>query len=267
MTGDFKLPEDLDPETVLICTSCRAEYSNRFVGTFCIDCEGQLMARDGTLVFPEADELEKAGASAADLVPFEILESFETNNPYLERLFDHELYGQIPQSCLGILSELSSFDPEEKLLGALRVRHGQREAGFLMITTHFLRYVKAGRLFTVLKHDEFWPLSYDIETEGTLGPGVIRTVTGHQFQIWGMKAKKFRDFYHLAQLAFSWQATEAETQRVALHDAAALATVASVAPASGSGSLAAELASLAELRDQGVLSEDEFAAAKRKLLA
>lgn len=304
---EFQVPDDLDPETTLICTSCRTEYTSRYQATVCSDCGGSLMALDGTLLEPtelayckdcarpfeggsgpfcgecsarrlgltdvsseERDRFypEGAGSGAASASGYgqQIMRPFDTDNPYMNRLFAHELFGRVPEGCRDVLSELSTAHPDELLVTAMRVRHGQGEGGFLMVTTHFLRYVKAGRVVTFLKKDELWPLDVGIEAEGMLGPGVIRTESGHQFQIWGVKAKKFVEFVRLAQLALSWDANEDASDRQMLHDAAAMATVTTASAPGGGGGLAAELAELARLRDAGVLSDEEFAAAKRKLL-
>ena len=304
---DFQIPNDLDPETVLICTSCRMEYTARYQATSCVDCGGQLITVGGKLVeigeiaicegcsrpfaegsssycadcitrrpgvanpSPEGHQRDGAGrahlVSAADHLRDPVtLERFATDNPYLQRLFSHELYGRVPEASRELLTTLTTAHPDERFLTAMRVRHGQGEGGFLMITTHFLRYVKAGRLVTILKKDEYWPLDWDIEAEGTLGPGVIRTATGHQFQLWGTKAQRFLEFYRLAQLAMHWTASADATDRQALHDAAAIATVTTAAASHAPVSLAGEIAELGRLRDQDLLSDEEFTAAKQKLL-
>ena len=303
---EFQVPDDLDPETTLICTSCHMEYTSRYQAAVCSECGGTLMGLDGTLVEPaelaycrdcarpfnggsgpfcsecsarrlgltdvSSDDRDRfypehSGAGAGmEYAPGHVMRPFDTDNPYMNRLFAHELFGRVPEACRYVLNELQTAHPDELLVTAIRVRHGQGEGGFLIVTTHFLRYVKAGRIVTFLKKDELWPLDVGIEAEGLLGPGVIRTQTGHQFQIWGVKAKKFVEFFRLAQLALSWDANEDATEREMLHDAAAIATVTTASAAPAAGGLAAELAELGRLRDAGVLSDDEFAAAKRKLL-
>lgn len=236
------------------------------------DSSNELEGWDGSESGPQPPDYFLEGGRPGGVVPeggavegYEsVLERFDTENPFLLRLFDHELYGQVPDGCRGLLEQLTTSYPDEKYLTAIRVRHG-RQNGYLMITTRFMRYVRAERLMSFMyeKKDEMWSLEYDITAEGR-ALGVIETSTGHLFQIWGLKAKKFTEFHRLAQHSLAWEAEREVGERHSLRDAAA-ATALGQQPASH-GSLAAELAELAQLRNDGVLSEEEFAAAKRKLL-
>ena len=61
-------------------------------------------------------------------------------------------------------------------------------------------------------------------------------------------------------------AANAVAQQQAAMGVAAQQAAAAPAPAAGGTDLVAELQKLATLRDQGILSDDEFAAAKAKLL-
>jgi len=61
-------------------------------------------------------------------------------------------------------------------------------------------------------------------------------------------------------------AQQAVAQQQAAQAAAAPAPAPAAAPAAGGTDLVAELQKLGALRDQGILSDDEFAAAKAKLL-
>ena len=61
-------------------------------------------------------------------------------------------------------------------------------------------------------------------------------------------------------------AQQAVAQQQAAQAAAAPASAPAAAPAAGGTDLVAELQKLGALRDQGILSDDEFAAAKAKLL-
>jgi hypothetical protein len=61
-------------------------------------------------------------------------------------------------------------------------------------------------------------------------------------------------------------AQQAVAQQQAAQQAAAPAPAPAAAPAAGGTDLVAELQKLGALRDQGILSDDEFAAAKAKLL-
>ena len=62
------------------------------------------------------------------------------------------------------------------------------------------------------------------------------------------------------------QIDAAAQQAVAQQQAAQAAAAPAAAPAAGGTDLVAELQKLGALRDQGILSDDEFAAAKAKLL-
>ena len=62
------------------------------------------------------------------------------------------------------------------------------------------------------------------------------------------------------------QMDAAAQQAVAQQQAAQAAAAPAAAPAAGGTDLVAELQKLGALRDQGILSDDEFAAAKAKLL-
>jgi Short C-terminal domain len=199
--------------------------------------------------------LETAESSA-------VLERFDTDNPYLQRLFAHESFGVVPNGCGALLEEIETRAPDEQLVSAMKVRHGMAEGGVLMVTTHWLRYVKQGRLFTVIDNDEFWPLDGGLELEANLGGRpLFRTPDGHQFQVFPTipivsrrQAKGFLAIYKLTALA-----------SVHLQGQIEDAALAGMAAADGAGT-AAEIKELVALRDSGALSESEFEAAKARLL-
>jgi hypothetical protein len=198
-----------------------------------------------------------------------VAESFETDNPYLRKLFAHEMFGEVPNGSGELLSGVSTHVPDEKLVSAIKVRHGMTEGGLLMVTTHWLRYVKQGRLVTVISNDEFWSFEYGLELSAPLGGRpVFRTVDGHQFQVFPTvpvvsrrQAKSFHEIYKLAALAGSHFQAERGEAAVEAAEAAAEAQVASA----GQG-IAAEIRELTELRDAGAITEAEFGTAKRRLL-
>ena len=155
-----------------------------------------------------------------EVILIEVLRRAKTENPYLERAFAHPAFGSVPSGCLEQLDSISTVHPDEKVLTAMRVNHGIGEQGFLILTTHFLRYIKAGRLITVLKKNDFWSLDSRVTLEGSPILGVICTASGDNFQAQGRSrknAKEFFELYELAALSLQWT----ETQRRDLHDAAA----------------------------------------------
>lgn len=177
------------------------------------------------------------------------LGTFETNNPWLKKVFAMSAYGQAPVKAVELLREVSP-DREERIITALRVRHGGMRRGYLIATTTCLRWVQTlpGR------SDDYWGYDYKIEIAGGMGQGgVIRTPEGHQFQArWG-KVKQFRELYNAMQHAAAWDAEhQPQPTPVVVQNAAGLSD---------------ELEKLAALRAQGVLSDEEFQDAKRKLLS
>jgi hypothetical protein len=190
--------------------------------------------------------------------PDRVLQRFETSNPYLQRLFAHELFGVVPGGCDGLLENIETAAPDERLITAMRVRHGLAEGGVLMITTYWLRYVKQGRVITVIANDEFWPLDGSLDLEASLGGRpVFRTPEGKQFQVFPTipvvsrkQAKGFLAIYKLTALAHLHLDRETDE----------------AASAVGASGTAAEIKELVALRDSGALSEPEFAAAKARLL-
>jgi len=192
-----------------------------------------------------------------------VLTPFETNNPYLERLFGHAGFGIFPEGSPQLLAGLSTRAPKEKLIAGLRVNHGMRELGVLMVTTNWLRYVKKGLLVTLTAADELWPLDGSLQMVDGIS-SIFRTADGNQFQPRSVvpiaarkQAKAFLDVYKLTALAQSHAEQEAEDAERAAHRGAANA---------GGGSTVEGLKDLVALKESGHLSDEEFAAAKVRLL-
>jgi Short C-terminal domain len=194
-----------------------------------------------------------ADAPAPDLEEVEqetVLERFETPNPWLQKLFNMPHYGTVPAVALGLLREVSP-DHEERLLAAVKCEHGRLRRGYLLATTKCLRWV---RTFPN-RGDDTWGYEYKLDYKGI---SVIKAVlilgTGDQFQTYKARAKPFAAMYNVILEANAWEAGHADEQL-------ALA-VTTPAP-----SLADKLRELAALHQQGVLTPEEFAAAKQKLMA
>jgi hypothetical protein len=197
-------------------------------------------------------------------VPDGVLQPFATDNPYLQRLFGHEAYGVVPDGCGELLRRLQTAAPDEQLVTALRVRHGIAESGILMVTTHWLRYVKQGRIFTAIANDEFWPLDGSFTLEANLGSSpLFRTAEGHQFQVLPAipfvsrrQAKAFLEVYKLTALATAHAQAEFGER----------SSQSSEAPRQSTGTVD-QIRELAALRQAGALSEAEFEKAKARVLA
>jgi hypothetical protein len=174
---------------------------------------------------------------------------FETDNPWLKKVFAMSTYGQAPAKAIELLHEVSP-DQEERIITALRVKHGSYRRGYLIATTSCLRYVQTlpGR------SENYWGYDYKLEIAGGMGQGgVIRTQEGEQFQArWG-KVKQFRELYNTMQHAAAWDAE---------HKPQPTPVVVQNAPG-----LSDELEKLAALHAQGVLNDEEFQDAKQKLLS
>lgn len=204
-------------------------------------------------------DFEEPDGTDTDVAYDRVHEPFETDNPFLQRVFEHKMYGGFPDRCLAMLDALPTVGPDEQLMASLKVRHGQYQRGYLLITTDFLRYVRAGVGGALLTTDEFWSLDDPIEFNAFGEMASLVTTSGDQFQVrsrW--KAKAFRDLYHLLQSAIQWEDSQAEEVHEAAHHGAVSGPF---------GGIAEELGKLGHLRDQGILSEEEFVAAKKKLLS
>jgi hypothetical protein len=205
------------------------------------------------------DAAEAAGISETS--NSRVLQPFDTDNPYLQKLFAHPSFGVFPTGCIEQLAGIENVAGDEQLVTGLRVGHGLMEAGSLMVTTHFMRYAKKGRLSASTKN-EFWPLGTGLQVDADLGsPSTLLLETGHQFQVGRIpivsrrQAKGFFDVYKL--VAGAGDHINGELHTAALEGMAG----------SGSTGPAAEIKELVALRDSGDLSQEEFEAAKARLLS
>lgn len=182
-----------------------------------------------------------------------VLAPFETPNPWLQKLFSMPAYGTVPTAAIGLLREVSP-DPDESLLAAVKTEHGRFRRGYLLATTKWLRWI---RTFPTREHD-MWDYGNKVEYKGmTLTKALLRLSSGDQFQTWRTRAKPFAQMYGVIQQAMMWEAAHAKQM------AAEAVAVSAPAPIS----LAEELQKLAEMHHRGVLTPEEFAAAKQKLMA
>jgi hypothetical protein len=204
------------------------------------------------------DTAEAAGAVESS--NSRVLQPFESDNPYLQRLFAHPSFGVFPKGCIEQLIGIDNVAGDELLVTGLHVGHGLMEGGSLMVTTHFMRYAKKGRLSASTKN-EFWPLGTGMQVSADLGnPSTLLLETGHQFQVGRIpivsrrQANGFFDVYKLVVGAGG-------------HIHGELETAALEGMADSAGGTAAEIKELVALRDAGDLSQQEFEAAKARLLS
>jgi hypothetical protein len=221
-----------------------------------------------------------APSATIDVALPAVLRRFDTDNPFLQRLFAHELFGVVPDRSGELFRKLETVGPEEMLISGLTVRHGLAQGGVLLVTTHWLRYIKRGVLFTAIPDDDFWPLDGSLELHQPPGESpLFRTPDGNQFQIFPSiplvsrkQTKSFFGIYKLAALAihhFSQEKEEAALEGMAASRSSTStststrsARTASPQPSGG----VADLKELVAMRDAGDLTPAEFDTAKARLL-
>lgn len=194
-----------------------------------------------------SDHIAEGGIE--DVEPESVVEPFETENPWLQKLFSMPSYGRVPTEAIALLRELTP-DPDEQLLAAVKCEHGRMRRGYLLATTKALRWV---RTFPNRAEDS-WGYNYKLDYKGLgLTKAVLILGDVEQFQTYKTRAKPFAAMYGVIQEAMAWG--EAHAHETVM-DAVTAQPV----------SLATELRDLASLHTQGILSDDEFAAAKQKLM-
>lgn len=204
--------------------------------------KGAFMSNEGEVREQELDEVEQES----------ILEPFDTPNPWLQKLFGMADYGKAPTVAIGLLSEVSP-DRDERLLAAVKCEHGRLRRGYLLATTKALRWI---RTFPSRAQDS-WGYDYKLDYKGiSITKAVLILGTGDQFQTYRTRAKPFAAMYNVIQEAMAWEAAHANEMVL---DAVAT-------PAAPSASLAEELQKLAALHEQGILTSEEFASAKQRLV-
>jgi hypothetical protein len=221
-----------------------------------------------------------ASSATLDIARPAVLRRFDTDNHFLQRLFAHELFGVVPDRSGELFRKLETVGPEEMLISGLTVRHGLAQGGVLLVTTHWLRYIKRGVVFTAIPDDDFWPLDGSLELHQPPGDSpLFRTPDGNQFQIFPAipivsrkQTKSFFGIYKLAALAIHHFGQEKE--EAALEGMAASRSSTSTSTTTRSARTAsprpsggvADLKDLVAMRDAGDLTPAEFDAAKARLL-
>jgi hypothetical protein len=178
------------------------------------------------------------------------LEPFETPNPWLQKLFAMPSYGTVPAVAVGLLREVSP-DRDERLLAAVKCEHGRMRRGYLLATTKSLRWI---RTFPS-RGEDTWGYEYKLDYKGMgITKAVLVLGTGDQFQTYRTRGKPFAMMYNVIVEAMAWEAA---------HATEAVLDAVTSPPAS----LTDEIQKLASMHQQGVLTDEEFAAAKQKLMA
>jgi len=185
-----------------------------------------------------------------------ILQPFETDNPYLLKLFAHRAFRAFPPGTPELLTSLDTVADDEQLVAGVRVGRSLMEKGTLMVTTHWLRYASKGRR----AKDGFWDLDGSLTIKTDLGYPPGYRVAGNSFggnrtPLAGRReANDFGEIYALVVGA-------GDHIRQELHTAA-LEGMAS----RDAGGTVTEFKELVALRDSGDLSQSEFEAAKARVL-
>ena len=244
------------PEVRYECGGCGSEWTAAFQGANCPDCGDRLKDIQSGLLLEESTTSESIedwdGGDTDDDV---VISAFETSNPWLRKLFGLPEFGRAPGIALGLLRSASP-DPEERLLGAIKCGHGITSRGYLIATTHFLRWIQT----LPIRDDDFWSYENALQVSGN----VITTSDGMNFQVGfgnlglGSHARKFAALYRAIQQAKAWEADHAQANTPASQNAPS---------ASGPVDLADQLEKIARLHDGGVLTDEEFAQAKKRLLS
>lgn len=237
-----------------VCDQCGSEWTRAIPGGQCLDC-GNLLTdvSTGLKTTPEASD---AASLAWDIDDEddeddddELLTAFDTNNPYLQKLFSMKEYGQAPGMALSLLREVSP-DPEEEFLTAIKCKHGALNRGYLMVTTDYIRWIQV----FPRRQDDFWTYNDVLDVEH----GVISTSDGNLFQTSRGRARKFAALYRVAQQAWLWEEGHTEAEVIVPGPLQSVALSADIAD---------QLERIAQLLEKGLLTQEEFAQAKAKLLS
>ena len=183
-----------------------------------------------------------------------ILAPYSTENPWLQQLFAAPEYGEISPKAIEALRSVSP-DQDEQLVAAIECMNGPMRIGWLLATTTCLRWVRR----RPTRAQDAWDYGWKVSAS-SMGPGGILHVGDLIFQCAGMfsakSAKRFAESHRAMQQALIWESTNTDARVVA----------ALTEPPSTGASLAEEIRQLADLHQQGILSDEEFSAAKSKLV-
>lgn len=83
--------------------------------------------REASMEMPEQETPQVADVAGGAVDG--VMQRFETDNPYLQRLFAHEAFGEVPSGTGQLLRGLETAHPDEFLISAMKVRHGAAQGG------------------------------------------------------------------------------------------------------------------------------------------
>jgi putative oligomerization/nucleic acid binding protein len=233
--------------TVFACERCGSEWAEAVPGGRCLDC-------NGVLVELEVEPFEPNEDSESDE---EELDAFETENPYLLKLFSMKEFGRAPGSAIRLLQDITP-DPTEALLCAAKCHHGTWSRGYLIITTDYLRWIQT----IPVRDNDLW--TYDNSL--LVNHRALVTPDGLQFQLGSAHgARRFAELYRVAQQASLWDEANPIDETVAT-------TMSPLVPQlttqpSASPDMVDQLERLAQLSEKGLITPEEFTQAKNKLLS
>ena len=168
-----------------VCEECGSEWTRAIPGGRCPDCNSVLSGTG-----------EDEGESLA---------TFDTANPYLRKLFSLDEFGRAPGAALDLLREVSP-DPDEFLLCAIKCGHGVLNGGYLIATTHYLRWIQT----SPHRQDDFWTYANPLQLDGH----ILVTPEGLQFQAHRRAARSFVAIYRVAQQAWNWEESHPDGEAV-----------------------------------------------------
>lgn len=125
-----------------------------------------------------------------------MISPFPTDNPYFKKLFAMKEFGRAPGKAVEVFRK-RNVDPDEKFLAAFRCQHGPRKWGYLILTSHGLRWFET----VPFKGEEFYAAPYEFEYSGAM----IRMPDGRQYQMKGFGAgRKFNALHQVINQADRW---------------------------------------------------------------
>ncbi|MGE4365014.1 MAG: TerD family protein, partial [Mycolicibacterium sp.] len=124
-----------------------------------------------------------------------VLQPFPTDNPYLKRVFKMKEFGRAPGRALEVYRERVA-DPEEKMIAAFKSKHGQYRWGYVVLTSHALRWFQT----LPTRDEDFWSWN-DVSLSGS-----VVICEGFQYQLKGFGAgRKFKALMLVLAQSEGWE--------------------------------------------------------------
>lgn len=123
------------------------------------------------------------------------LQPFPTDNPYLKRIFKMKEFGRAPGRAIQVYRE-RVIDPEEKMIAAFKSKHGQYKWGYLVLTSHALRWFQT----LPTRDEDLWSWD-DVGLNGS-----VVVCEGWQYQLKGFGAgRKFKALMLVLAQSEGWE--------------------------------------------------------------